>query len=87
MRICYHRVHAFNQANVKCSGQDYHAPMENCCGTLKTESLHRYCFSTREQANQAVFEYIGQIHLSDVHRRAVNTQRPTVLSPTSAAYG
>src|SRR5450631_723219 len=28
--------------------------MESCCGTLKTESLHRYCFTTREQARQTM---------------------------------
>jgi putative transposase len=27
-------------------------------GALKTESLHRYRFATREQARQVVFEYI-----------------------------
>lgn len=27
-------------------------------GALKTESLHRYHFATREQARQVVFEYI-----------------------------
>ncbi len=27
-------------------------------GALKTESLHHYCFTTREQARQVVFEYI-----------------------------
>ena len=33
------------------------APMESF-GALKTESLHRYRFATREQARQVVFEYI-----------------------------
>ena len=28
--------------------------MESCCGTLKTESLHRYGFTTCEQARQTM---------------------------------
>ena len=32
--------------------------MESFFGTLKTESLHHYCFNSREQAKQVIFEYI-----------------------------
>ena len=32
--------------------------MESFFGTIKTESLHHYRFTTREQAKQVVFEYI-----------------------------
>ena len=32
--------------------------MESFFGTLKTESLHRYCFATREQVRRTVFEYL-----------------------------
>ena len=34
------------------------APMESFFGTIKTESLHHYRFTTREEAKLVVFEYI-----------------------------
>ena len=34
------------------------APMESFFGTLKTESLHRYKFKTRNDARREIFEYI-----------------------------
>ena len=34
------------------------APMESFFGTLKTESLHRFDFATRDEARRVVFEYI-----------------------------
>ena len=34
------------------------APMESFFGTLKSESLHRYKFRTRDEARREIFEYI-----------------------------
>ena len=34
------------------------APMESFFGTLKSESLHRYDFATRNQARQEIFDFI-----------------------------
>jgi len=45
------------------------APMESFFGTLKTESLHHYRFTTREQARQVVFEYI-EVFYNRIRRHA-----------------
>ena len=45
------------------------APMESFFGTLKTESLHHYCFTTREQARQVTFEYI-EVFYGRIRRHA-----------------
>lgn len=34
------------------------APMESCCGSLKTELIHHRCFINREQAKREITEYI-----------------------------
>ena len=44
-------------------------PMESFFGTLKTESLHHYRFTTREQARQVVFEYI-EVFYNRIRRHA-----------------
>ena len=44
-------------------------PMESFFGTLKTESLHHYRFTTREQARQIVFEYI-EVFYNRIRRHA-----------------
>ena len=45
------------------------APMESFFGTLKTESLHHYRFTNREQARQVVFEYI-EVFYNRIRRHA-----------------
>jgi putative transposase len=45
------------------------APMESFFGTLKTESLHHYRFTSREQAKQVVFEYI-EVFYNRIRRHA-----------------
>lgn len=45
------------------------APMESFFGTIKTESLHYYCFATREQTKRAVFEYI-EVFYNHIRRHA-----------------
>ena len=45
------------------------APMESFFGTLKTESLHHYRFTTRQQARQGVFEYI-EVFYNRIRRHA-----------------
>jgi putative transposase len=52
------------------------APMESFFGTLKTESLHHYCFRTREQARRLIFEYI-EVFYNRIRRHAkINNQSP-----------
>ena len=52
------------------------APMESFFGTLKTESLHHYRFTTREQARQVVFEYI-EVFYNRIRRHAkIGNQAP-----------
>jgi putative transposase len=52
------------------------APMESFFGTLKTESLHHYCFRTREQARRIIFEYI-EVFYNRIRRHAkINNQSP-----------
>eukprot|EP01036_Dinobryon_divergens_P038120 gene38120-49985_t len=52
------------------------APMESFFGTLKTESLHHYRFTTREQARQVVFEYI-EVFYNRIRRHAkIGNQQP-----------
>ena len=52
------------------------APMESFFGTLKTECLHRYRFSTREQTRQTVFEYI-EVFYNRIRRHAkLDNQAP-----------
>ena len=45
------------------------APMESFFGTFKTESLHHYRFTNREQARQVVFEYI-EVFYNRIQRHA-----------------
>lgn len=45
------------------------APMESFFGTLKTESLHHYHFTSREQARQTIFEYI-EVFYNRIRRHA-----------------
>ena len=52
------------------------APMESFFGTLKTESLHHYCFRAREQARRIIFEYI-EVFYNRIRRHAkINNQSP-----------
>ena len=52
------------------------APMESFFGTLKTESLHHYRFTSREQAQQVVFEYI-EVFYNRIRRHAkISNQIP-----------
>ena len=52
------------------------APMESFFGALKTESLHYYCFRTREQAKRVTFEYI-EVFYNRIRRHAkINNQSP-----------
>ena len=52
------------------------APMESFFGTLKTESLHHYRFTTRDQARQVVFEYI-EVFYNRIRRHAkIGNQAP-----------
>ena len=56
------------------------APMESFFGTLKTESLHHYCFTTREEARRVVFEYI-EVFYNRIRRHAkINNQSPADCS-------
>ena len=43
--------------------------MESFFGTLKTESLHHYRFTSCEQARQVVFEYI-EVFYNRIRRHA-----------------
>ena len=53
------------------------APMESFFGTLKTERLYHYRFTTREQARQVVFEYI-EVFYNRIRRHAkIGNQIPT----------
>lgn len=45
------------------------APLGSLIGTLKTESLYHYRFSTREQARQVIFEYI-EVFYNRIRRHA-----------------
>jgi transposase InsO family protein len=44
-------------------------PMGSFFGTLKTERLYHFCFTTREQARQVVFEYI-EVFYNRIRRHA-----------------
>jgi putative transposase len=46
------------------------APMEPVNGTLKAECVHDAHFETREQAQQAIVEYIGCYNTERRHFRA-----------------
>lgn len=50
------------------------APMESFFGTLKTESLHHYRFTTREQARKLVFEYIEVFYNRIRHHAKIGNQ-------------
>jgi tripartite-type tricarboxylate transporter receptor subunit TctC len=57
--------------------------MESFFGTLKTESLHHYRFTTREQARQVVFEYI-EVFYNRIRRHAkIGNQVPAMISTLS----
>lgn len=43
------------------------APMESCNGTVKVECIHDEHFATREQARQAIVEYIGYYNTERRH--------------------
>ena len=43
------------------------APMESLNGTLKVECVHDVHFETREQARQAILEYIGYYNTERRH--------------------
>ncbi len=55
------------------------APMESFFGTHKTERLHHYCFATREQAEQVVFEYIEVFHNRIQRHSKIGNQIPADL--------
>jgi len=53
--------------------------MESFFGTHKTERLHHYCFATREQAEQVVFEYIEVFHNRIRRHSKIGNQIPADL--------
>lgn len=56
------------------------APMESFFGTIKTESLHHYRFSTREEAKLIVFEYI-EVFYNRIRRHSkINNTAPATYA-------
>lgn len=60
--------------------------MESFFGTLKTESLHRYRFATREQARQVVFEYIEVFYNRIRRHTKIGNQSPADYAKQFNAY-
>ncbi len=50
--------------------------MESFFGTLKTESLHHYRFTTREEAKLVVFEYIEVFYNRIRRHTKINNTAP-----------
>ena len=50
--------------------------MESFFGTFKTESLHHYCFRTRERARRIIFEYIEVFYIRIRRHVKINNQNP-----------
>lgn len=56
------------------------APMESFFGTIKTESLHHYRFTTREEAKLVVFEYI-EVFYNRIRRHSkINNTAPAIYA-------
>jgi putative transposase len=56
--------------------------MESFFGTLKTESLHHYCFANREEVRRVVFEYI-EVFYNRIRRHAKIGTKSPLISPAS----
>jgi transposase InsO family protein len=61
------------------------APMESFFGTLKTESLHRLGFATRNQARRVVFEYIEIFYNQKRKHSALDYASPVGFEETAKA--
>jgi putative transposase len=56
------------------------APMESFFGTIKTESLHHYRFTTREEAKLVVFEYIEVFYNRIRRHTKINNTAPATYA-------
>ena len=56
------------------------APMESFFGTIKTESLHHYRFTTREEARLVVFEYIEVFYNRIRRHTKINNTAPATYA-------
>ena len=56
------------------------APKESFFGTIKTESLHHYRFSTREEAKLVVFEYIEVFYNRIRRHTKINNTAPAIYA-------
>lgn len=54
--------------------------MESFFGTIKTESLHHYRFSTREEAKLVVFEYIEVFYNRIGRHTKINNTAPATYA-------
>lgn len=61
------------------------APMESFFGTLKSESLHRYDFATRDDARQKIFEYIEVFYNRKRRHSALGYLSPAEFEMAHAA--
>ncbi|TDP61550.1 transposase InsO family protein [Bradymonas sediminis] len=61
------------------------APMESFFGTLKTESLHRRVFATRDEARQEIFEYIEVFYNRQRKHSALDFASPSEFEMANAA--
>ena len=67
------------QASMSRKGNCWdNAPMESFCGALKSELVHHWRFSTREQARREIDEY-----LEIVYNRIRQQARLGYLSPAA----
>jgi transposase InsO family protein len=56
------------------------APMESFFGSIKTESLHHYRFSSREEAKLVVFEYIEVLYSRIRRHSKINNTAPATYA-------
>lgn len=61
------------------------APMESFFGTLKTESLHRFDFASRDEARRVVFEYIEIFYNRKRKHSVLDYASPTEFEETAKA--
>jgi len=61
------------------------APMESFFGTLKTESLHRKVFATKEHARQEIFEFIEVFYNRQRIHSALDFVSPAEFERANAA--
>ena len=54
--------------------------MESFFGTIRTESLHQYRFSTREEAKLVVFEYIEVFYNRIRRHTKINNTAPATCA-------